>query len=393
MNKVICGGFNVGRGLRANGKVLELLGKIPQITDEDEGKVLGVKDGELAWIEAKTFLTFTAIEADSTVAFTKHIDDDTSTIPIDVNLKYSVDNGTTWNTLAYDTPITLANVGDKVMIKGNNPKGMNYDNVTEDTDPSSNWNQFELTGKISASGDVLSLISEDMSVKDLSGTNYCFLALFDSQEALVKAPNVGATKLGEYCYNFMFYNTSITTAPELPAITLANGCYKAMFQDCVFLTIAPKLPAISLAESCYMYMFKDCTSLTTAPELPATTLADNCYNGMFIDCEFLTTAPELPAISLVNGCYYYMFQGCTSLITAPELPATTLAERCYQYMFYNCTMLSEIRVGFTVWNPTALSTYDWLHNVFSTGTFYCPSALPQEFSDSKIPTGWTVVNI
>ena len=31
-------------------------------------------------------------------------------------------------------------------------------------------------------------------------------------------------------------------------------------------------------------MFRGCTSLTTAPELPATTLADGCYYYMFRDC-------------------------------------------------------------------------------------------------------------
>ena len=34
-------------------------------------------------------------------------------------------------------------------------------------------------------------------------------------------------------------------------------------------------------------MFIDCTNLTTAPELPATTLAEFCYGTMFRDCEKL----------------------------------------------------------------------------------------------------------
>ena len=31
-------------------------------------------------------------------------------------------------------------------------------------------------------------------------------------------------------------------------------------------------------------MFEGCTSLTTAPELPATSLADSCYSSMFNGC-------------------------------------------------------------------------------------------------------------
>ena len=34
-------------------------------------------------------------------------------------------------------------------------------------------------------------------------------------------------------------------------------------------------------------MFNDCTSLTTAPELPATTLANQCYKYMFYKCSNL----------------------------------------------------------------------------------------------------------
>ena len=34
-------------------------------------------------------------------------------------------------------------------------------------------------------------------------------------------------------------------------------------------------------------MFNDCTNLTTAPELPATTLAKCCYSYMFWNCKKL----------------------------------------------------------------------------------------------------------
>lgn len=36
-------------------------------------------------------------------------------------------------------------------------------------------------------------------------------------------------------------------------------------------------------------MFYNCTSLTTAPELPATTLADSCYGDMFNGCTSLSS--------------------------------------------------------------------------------------------------------
>ena len=60
-------------------------------------------------------------------------------------------------------------------------------------------------------------------------------------------------------------------------------------------------------------LFYNCTSLTSAPALPATTLADSCYNSMFFNCTSLTAAPSLPATTLADYCYNYMFYGCTSL--------------------------------------------------------------------------------
>ena len=40
-------------------------------------------------------------------------------------------------------------------------------------------------------------------------------------------------------------------------------------------------------------MFRNCTSLTTAPELPATTLAESCYSYMFYGCTKLESVTML----------------------------------------------------------------------------------------------------
>lgn len=63
----------------------------------------------------------------------------------------------------------------------------------------------------------------------------------------------------------------------------------------------------------FYYMFYGCTGLTSAPALPATTLADSCYSDMFSGCTGLTTAPSLPATTLANRCYDSMFSGCTAI--------------------------------------------------------------------------------
>ena len=124
-----------------------------------------------------------------------------------------------------------------------------------------------------------------------------------------------------------------------------NARFCNLFQDCTALTSAPELPATTLAESCYSAMFSGCKSLKSAPKLPATTLALGCYNSMFSGCTSLTSVPTLSATELANYCYNLMFDGCTSLTSAPKLSATTLAEGCYQFMFGGCTNLSSVTMS------------------------------------------------
>jgi len=169
-------------------------------------------------------------------------------------------------------------------------------------------------------------------------------------------------------------------------------CYYRIFRSCSSLTTAPALPAMTLANGCYANMFESCGSLTAAPALPATTLASNCYNNMFQGCTSLTAAPALPAMTLASSCYAGMLNSCTSLSAAPALPATTLASSCYSWMFYNCTSLSSVEVSFTAWNPTN-ATANWLKNVAAAGVFTCPAALPDTRGADYIPEGWTKADL
>ena len=153
-------------------------------------------------------------------------------------------------------------------------------------------------------------------------------------------------------------------------VNTQNARFCHLFQDCTVLTSAPDLPATTLADKCYFNMFSGCTSLTSAPELKATTLENSCYGIMFEGCTSLTAAPELKATTLATSCYNSMFSGCISLTSAPELKATTLADFCYNYMFSGCTKLSTIRLRwFTMW---------FIHSLFLVITsllivvsFYC----------------------
>ncbi|MDD6473757.1 MAG: hypothetical protein PUF62_12140, partial [Bacteroidales bacterium] len=147
----------------------------------------------------------------------------------------------------------------------------------------------------------------------------------------------------------------------------ANARFARLFYNCTSLTTAPALPATTLADFCYCFMFYNCTSLTTAPALPATEMKNSCYQDMFELCTALTTAPALPATTLVTGCYHAMFYNCTALTTAPELPATTLATYCYCFMFSGCSKLSEVKMLATNVSATDCLLY-WLTDAGTSAT-------------------------
>ena len=142
-------------------------------------------------------------------------------------------------------------------------------------------------------------------------------------------------------------------------------------------------------------MFTDCTSLTSAPQLPATTLASSCYNGMFDGCTKLVNAPVLSATTLARYCYSFMFNNCKNLTTAPELPATTLVDWCYASMFKGCTSLNYIKCLATDISASNC-TSNWVENVASSGTFIKDASMTSwttgTTGDDGIPDGWTVIN-
>ena len=279
----------------------------------------------------------------------------------DGTLEYST-NKSTWNT--WDGT-EISSAGSKLYLRGTGNTKITGSNTDS---------RFVFTGtdalKIACEGNIENLLDYETVIAGGHPTmaDECYRYMFQSCTSLTTAPELPATTLSISCYDSMFNScASLTTAPALPATTLANYCYQYMFRSCTSLTTAPELHSTTLASNCYRYMFQSCTSLTTAPALPATTLTDYCYMGMFYNCTSLTTAPALPATTLSSSCYGSMFERCTSLTTAPELPATTLVDTCYGNMFYGCTSLTTAPAlpattlasscyGYMFYNCTSLTT-------------------------------------
>ena len=272
--------------------------------------------------ELVPFVTFTAHEEQKFKMTTQYY-----TIS---ELQYSVNNGK-WENVVVDKEVTFGGTNGNLRLRGTNINGT-----------ASNRNKYstitftDKTVKVACTGDIRTLLDwEKYKTVDTQNTRFCIL--FKDCSVLTSAPKLPATTLASYCYYGMFSGcTSLESAPELPATTLADNCYSSMFNGCTSLTAAPVLKATTLAIYCYYCMFKGCTSLTSAPELKATTLADYCYFSMFYDCTSLTAAPELKATTLPIYCYYCMFKGCTKLSTvtmlAPSDKISKVSNCCYNWL-------------------------------------------------------------
>ena len=327
-----------------------------------------------------TPLTFEATEAGASVTF-KTYTGSTLSAP-----EYSTD-GSSWTNYEWGTAITLANVGDKVMFRG--------DNATYAGGGSYDYSTFTCDKDCYVYGNVMSLVSStgyESATTLTAGST--FRKLFEGNTHIVNHPTLSivlpATTLTNSCYYAMFDGcTKLTKAPTLPATKMEQGCYWGMFSE-TGITAAPALPATTLANACYMLMFDNCPHLTTPSDLPATTLAESCYAGMFLECSSLEYAPELPATTMMKNCYYSMFYMCGKITTAPVLPAATLAEGCYEAMFSQCTKLNSVTCLAT--NISAKNCTDgWLTGVAATGTFTKAGEMTGwTRGGNGIPEGWTV---
>ena len=262
--------------------------------------------------------------------------------PPTVSLETSVD-GSVWTPFDADggtTPITLANVGDRVYFRagsGGNVRISSFDSI---------YRKFTLSAACGAHGNIMSLLDGD----------------------------------------------------DESNVTIANGaqwCFARLFEGCTTLTSAPDLPATTLSRYCYRQMFYGCSALASVPAtLPALTLPDQAYYRMFWQCRALTTTPVIEATSCGTNACDTMFYQCTN-ITSLSLKITQIGSLGLSWMCNGCTKLNDVTVSLTAWGTTN-DTGSWLGNVAASGTFRCPAALGTDSTitrdASHCPSGWTVVN-
>ena len=162
-------------------------------------------------------LTFKATQDGSTVKLTR-----AGTPSGDFQL--SLDGGKNWVDYTIGTVIR-PNTGEEVSFRAKS----NRTKVQDDR----NYFYFEMTGKIEAWHNVMSLYRTSSFSTYKIAIRHSFYSLFYNCTSLVKAPVLPATTLTADCYAYMFFRCqSLEEAPELPATTLTPRCYTSIFSGC-----------------------------------------------------------------------------------------------------------------------------------------------------------------
>ena len=245
--------------------------KAPAMTSLTTG-TSGIPSG---WnvVDDSDYLTLTALDnGNITITIPNVITSEQVT-----SLSYSKDKSTWHETIINNTeqtiPITVTS-GENIYLKGN-AKQLGYNSRT--------GVNINSTTNINASGNVMSLLYGDNYKNKIAFPNgsqqYTLGHLFKNNTHLINAENL-----------------------ILPATTLAEGCYIAMFHGCTLLTIAPELPATTLSKTCYFYMFYGCSNLRKITMLATNISATSCLTNWVKGVASTGTFVKAPSMtSLTTG--------------------------------------------------------------------------------------------
>ena len=137
-----------------------------------------------------------------------------------VTCQYSLDNGATWTTLSNDTWTPTVQAGHTIKWKAD------ITPIASETNRAGGVGVFTATGRFNAMGNAYSLLwsSGFGTITSLAGKSYALNQLFYQNNKVVSCENLA-----------------------LPALTIAERCYRNMFGECTSLTTPPSvLPSMSI---------------------------------------------------------------------------------------------------------------------------------------------------
>ena len=138
-------------------------------------------------------------------------------------------------------------------------------------------------------------------------------------------------------------------------ITFTNDVKVACTGDIRTLLDWKNYSTVNTQNARFCSLFKDCAVLTSAPELPATTLAENCYFHMFYKCTKLSTVTMLAPSDQISKtticCFDWLYNAGTdetvssrTLIVTDEAAYNSLKSKYYlpaKWKIGDCTVLNK----------------------------------------------------
>ena len=138
-------------------------------------------------------------------------------------------------------------------------------------------------------------------------------------------------------------------------ITFTNDVKVACTGDIRTLLDWKNYSTVNTQNARFCHLFQDCTVLTSAPELPATTLAENCYFHMFYKCTKLSTVTMLAPSDQISKtticCFDWLYNAGTdetvssrTLIVTDEAAYNSLKSKYYlpaKWKIGDCTVLDK----------------------------------------------------
>lgn len=243
------------------------------------------------------YFTIESLEDNNTIKIGKNKS------PNNLSLSYSTNDGETWTSLTISSAqdITTINTGDKIIFKGvNNSIANAWDS----------YYRFNSSKNFKVYGNAMSLLFGDNFTSNsefTSGTTFNLCGLFYGTTTLTDASNL-----------------------ILPATTCTLSCYNGTFRGCTSLTVAPQLPAIYSAQDCYSSMFEGCINLEEAPAINLTNMSQASCKRMFcmnrnskITTPKMTKSPILHVATPASNCYEEMFKGNGNIVEVTCLIETS----------------------------------------------------------------------
>ena len=92
--------------------------------------------------------------------------------PAAPDLRFSTDGGATWSAVPDDKSVfcTLDNTGDRLLMRGNNPNGIN-----NEIEYGNRFWYFVISGEVTLSGNIMTLVDDDSPSTEIP-SQYCFFS-------------------------------------------------------------------------------------------------------------------------------------------------------------------------------------------------------------------------